>query len=176
MQLHLETDELNLLANILLERVGTISAQASSSGSPQSDGNLGQGPRFFDDILDKVLARDLRLDSDELEGVANLLRAQKRKLTEAIAHPAAGEREQVLLHARRKAVVAELNQQVVRAANRVALGMGKRIPNIVVRKVEVATQAERQFPIAGIVELPQHFGVTVAIVGELVIAVRRYAH
>jgi hypothetical protein len=87
MQLHLETDELNLLANILLERVGTISAQASSSGSPQSDGNLGQGPRFFDDILDKVLARDLRLDSDELEGVADLLRAQKRKLTEGIAHP-----------------------------------------------------------------------------------------
>jgi hypothetical protein len=74
MQLHLETDELNLLANILLERVGTISTQASSSGSPQSDGNLGQGPRFFDDILDKVLARDLRLDSDELEGVADLLR------------------------------------------------------------------------------------------------------
>ena len=88
-------------------------------------------------------------------------------------HPAAGEREQVLLHARRKAVVAKLDQQVVRAANRVALGMGKRIPNIVVREVEVATQAERQFPIAGIVELPQHFGVTVAIVGELVIAVRR---
>ncbi len=61
----------------------------------------------------------------------------------------------------------------MRAANRVALGMGKRIPNIVVREVEVATQAERQFPIAGIVELPQHFGVTVAIIGELVIAVRR---
>ena len=77
MQLHLETDELNLLANILLERVGTISAaQASSPGSVQSDRSRGQSPRFFDDILDKVLARDLRLDSDELEGVADLLRAQ----------------------------------------------------------------------------------------------------
>ena len=75
MQLHLETDELNLLANILLERVGTISAaQASSPGSVQSDRSRGQSPRFFDDILDKVLARDLRLDSDELEGVADLLR------------------------------------------------------------------------------------------------------
>jgi hypothetical protein len=51
--------------------------------------------------------------------------------------------------------------------------MGKRIPNIVVRKVEVATQTKRQFPIASIVEWPQHFGVTVAIVGELIIAVRR---
>lgn len=87
MQLHLETDELNLLANILLERVGTISAQASSAGSVQSDRSVGQSPRFFDDILDKVLARDLRLDSDELEGVADLLRAQKRTLTEGIAHP-----------------------------------------------------------------------------------------
>jgi hypothetical protein len=88
MQLHLETDELNLLANILLERVGTISAaQPSSSGSAQSDRSVGQSSRFFDDILDKVLARDLRLDSDELEGVADLLRAQKHKLTESIAHP-----------------------------------------------------------------------------------------
>ena len=88
MQLLLGTDELNLLANILLERVGTITvAQASSSGSAQSDRSIEQSPRFFDDVLDKVLARDLRLDSDELEGVADLLRAQKRKLKEDIAHP-----------------------------------------------------------------------------------------
>ncbi len=87
MQLHLETDELNLLANILLERVGAISAaQSSSSGGVQSDRSIEQSPRFFDDVLDKVLARDLRLDSDELEGVADLLRAQKPKLTESIAH------------------------------------------------------------------------------------------
>jgi len=44
--------------------------------------------------------------------------------------------------------------------------MGKRIPNIVVREVEVATRAERQFPIAGIVELPSILVVTVAIIGE----------
>jgi hypothetical protein len=87
MQLHLEPDELNLLANILLERVGTISAQAPSTGSVQSDRGIGQSPRFINDVLDKVLARDLRLDSDELEGVADLLRAQKRTLTEGIAHP-----------------------------------------------------------------------------------------
>ena len=87
MQLHLEPDELNLLANILLERVGTISAKAPSTGSVQSDRGIGQSPRFINDVLDKVLARDLRLDSDELEGVADLLRAQKRTLTEGIAHP-----------------------------------------------------------------------------------------
>ncbi len=88
MQLYLEPDELNLLTNILLERVGTIAAaQTSSSGSGQSQRGLGQSPRFFDDVLDKVLARDLRLDSDELEGVTDLLREQKRKLTESIAQP-----------------------------------------------------------------------------------------
>ena len=88
MQLLLGTDELNLLANILLERVSTISAaQAPSSGSVQTERGTGPSPRFFDDVLDKVLARDLRLDSDELEGVADLLRAQKLKLKEDIAHP-----------------------------------------------------------------------------------------
>ncbi len=88
MQLRLETDELNLLANILLEQLGTTSAtQASSSGSIQSDRSTGQSPRFFNDLLDKVLARDLRLDSGELEGVSDLLGAQKRKLAERIAHP-----------------------------------------------------------------------------------------
>ncbi|MGA3055883.1 MAG: hypothetical protein ABSD63_16885 [Candidatus Korobacteraceae bacterium] len=88
MQLHLEPDELNLLTNILLERVGTVStAQAPSSGSVQSDRGVGQSPRFINDVLDKVLARDLRLDSDELEEVADLLRAQKRTLTEGIAQP-----------------------------------------------------------------------------------------
>ena len=41
MQFHLETDELNFLANVLLE----------------------QDPRPYKELLDKVMARDLRLDS-----------------------------------------------------------------------------------------------------------------
>ena len=41
MQFHLETDELHLLANILLE----------------------QDPRQYNELLNKVLARDLRFDS-----------------------------------------------------------------------------------------------------------------
>jgi len=58
MQFHLETDELNLLANVLLE----------------------QDPRPYKELLDKVMARDLRLDSGELEQAGELLAAKKRSL------------------------------------------------------------------------------------------------
>ena len=51
MQFHLETDELKLLANVLLE----------------------QDPRQYNELLNKVMARDLRFDSGELEQTAELL-------------------------------------------------------------------------------------------------------
>ncbi len=62
MQFHLETGELNLLANVLLE----------------------QDPRPYQDLLNKVMARDLRLDADELEQAANLLAGKKRSLQDEI--------------------------------------------------------------------------------------------
>jgi hypothetical protein len=62
MQFHLETDELNLLANVLLE----------------------QDPRPYQELLNKVLARDLRLDGDELEQAADLLAGKKRSLQDEI--------------------------------------------------------------------------------------------
>ena len=46
---------------------------------------MGQGARCYDDLLDKVLVRDLQLDSDELEQVAELLGEQKRDLRHEIA-------------------------------------------------------------------------------------------
>jgi len=87
MQLHLETDELNLVANILMERIGKASAQATPSGGGQPGQRTRLGPQFYDGLLDKVLARDLRLDTDELEQMGEILSAQKRKLTEQIARP-----------------------------------------------------------------------------------------
>ncbi|MGA2002864.1 MAG: hypothetical protein ABSG70_05765 [Terriglobales bacterium] len=63
MQFHLETDELNLLANVLLE----------------------QDPGPYDEILNKVMARDLRLDADELEKAAAVLAAKKISLKDEIA-------------------------------------------------------------------------------------------
>jgi hypothetical protein len=85
MQFHFGMDELNLLADILRERVDTMSAQEPSAASVQGNGDIGQAARSYDDLLDRVLARDLRLDSDELEQVADLLSEQKRNLKNEIA-------------------------------------------------------------------------------------------
>jgi hypothetical protein len=63
MQLHLETDELKLLADILLE----------------------QDQRKYADLVDKVLGHDLRLDTDELEQTADLLAAEERRMKGVIA-------------------------------------------------------------------------------------------
>ena len=63
MQLHLEIDELNLLANLLIQR-----------SSPQNE-----------KLLEMVLTRNLRFDSDELEALADLLAAERRTLKDEIA-------------------------------------------------------------------------------------------
>ncbi len=68
MQLHLETNELNLLANLLMQHT-----------SPQND-----------KLLEMVLARDLRFDSDELQATAVLLAAEKKCLKEAITQESDG--------------------------------------------------------------------------------------
>jgi hypothetical protein len=68
MQFHLEPDELKLLANVLLE----------------------QDPRQYNELLNKVMARDLRFDSGELEQTAELLAGKKRSLKNEIAQPPNG--------------------------------------------------------------------------------------
>jgi DNA-binding transcriptional MerR regulator len=86
LQLHLNPDELNLLADTLLERVGMILAEKSSAASVQGNEDRDQAVRRYDHLLlDKVLARDLRLDSDELEQVTDLFREQKCDLDDEIA-------------------------------------------------------------------------------------------
>lgn len=63
MQFHLEADELKLLADVLLE----------------------QDPQQYNELLNKVMTRDLRFDSGELEQSAELLASKKRSLKEEIA-------------------------------------------------------------------------------------------
>jgi len=62
MQFHLATDELNLLANVLLE----------------------QDPGQYKELLDKVMARDMRLDAGELEQASELLAGKKKNLKDEI--------------------------------------------------------------------------------------------
>lgn len=85
MQFHLETDELNLLANVMLEQVSATSAQASSASRLKLDGNLEQDRLRYNKLLDMVLTRDLRFDADELEQVADLLAAEKCRVRDEIA-------------------------------------------------------------------------------------------
>jgi hypothetical protein len=82
MQLHLETDELDLIANILLQREGQLSRlsqQEVSSTQPGVDLKL------CEELLDRVLARDTEFDSDELEQLAELLAAEKDAMNKSPA-------------------------------------------------------------------------------------------
>jgi len=63
MQFHLEPEERKLLADLLLEQ------------------KVGK----YNQILNKVLDRDLRFDVDELEQTADLLAAKKRSLSDELA-------------------------------------------------------------------------------------------
>jgi len=63
MQFHLEKDELNLLANFLLE----------------------EDPEKYGEIFDKVMAGNMRFDAGELEDMGELLTAKKLKLNQEIA-------------------------------------------------------------------------------------------
>jgi len=63
MQLHLEAEELKLLADLLLE----------------------QDHHVYADLVEKVLARDLRFDSDQLEQTADLLAAREHGLKRELA-------------------------------------------------------------------------------------------
>jgi len=66
MQFHLETDELNLLANVLLE----------------------EDLHRYDEILNKVMAHDLRFDAGELEDTAEVLTRKKNNLHDELSRQA----------------------------------------------------------------------------------------
>jgi hypothetical protein len=85
MQLYLEVDQLNLLANILLERVCEMSVQTPSGIGLNSEPDTQQNLRRLNELLDKVLARNLKFDSDELEQLADLLSDKKIRIKSQIA-------------------------------------------------------------------------------------------
>jgi len=79
MQLHLGTDELDLIANILLEHQGHATSEGESSPS------LPRGSQeTCEDLLEKVLARNTELDAEELQQLADILADQRGVLKQRI--------------------------------------------------------------------------------------------
>lgn len=72
MQCHLEANELNLLADLLLERIGVACSSSYERGVCNA-------------LLEKVLARDLRFDSEEFDEAARLLNERRTLLREQVA-------------------------------------------------------------------------------------------
>ncbi len=85
MQLYLKSDEWHLLADILLKRVDTMPAPISPAGSDVELNNDFRSLRPCDHLLEKVLARDLRLDSELTELMADFLFQEEQELNEVLA-------------------------------------------------------------------------------------------
>jgi len=83
MQLFLDTDQLDFIANILLEREARMSTTPENAAlqRPASPQKLSD----YEELLDKILARNMEFDSDELEQLADILAAEKRDLKENIS-------------------------------------------------------------------------------------------
>ncbi len=71
MQLQLETDELDLIANVLLEREAT---------------QTGTEFEMCEELLDRIVARDMEFDSDELQQLADILAEYQHRLQDAVVH------------------------------------------------------------------------------------------
>ena len=82
MQLHLETDELDLIANILLAREGQLSEGLQPSVSST---HPGVDLKLCEELLDRILARDMEFDSDELEQLAEILSTEKDAMSKITA-------------------------------------------------------------------------------------------
>lgn len=87
MQLYLETDELELIANILLQREVQLS---SSSQRSVAGVHPGLDLKLCEELLDKVLARDMRFDFDELEQLAEILAGEKDAINKLVTQAESG--------------------------------------------------------------------------------------
>ncbi|HUI83724.1 MAG TPA: hypothetical protein VL240_05845 [Candidatus Binatia bacterium] len=86
MQLLLNTAELNIVADVLLtEQSSRASAAAGEAAGIQAQREMAQRSRADDELLNKILVRDLRLDSGELLRLGDLLATRKRELKDEIA-------------------------------------------------------------------------------------------
>jgi hypothetical protein len=84
MQLCLQTADLELIANVLLECEGRIMAAPCLNRAESAH------MRSFEILLERVLARDTRFDYDELDQLLAILTEHKRQITNEIAYQLRG--------------------------------------------------------------------------------------
>ena len=96
MQLHLDTAELDLIADVLLQSEAQVSSPQASEASP--NGQKAPDSGIYEELLDNVLARNMEFDSDELEQLADILARQKRAVYDAMVHASDGSAKAQLQH------------------------------------------------------------------------------
>src|SRR5664279_2859049 len=87
-------------------------------------------------------------------------------------HSSAGQLEEVLVGVRRDPVIAELDQQVSRPIDGVARRVLNGIGNVLVREVEVTSNAELNASAGSLPQLGKHAFIALSVVGKFVVAVR----
>jgi hypothetical protein len=89
MQLCLETADMDLIANILLERereiLSSFTPRHAEPGTTTSNVNMS----MCEEILERLLARDTAFDSDELDQLALILAEEERLLKARITRESA---------------------------------------------------------------------------------------
>jgi hypothetical protein len=92
MQLQLQSGELDVIANILLERESLSAASASES----PDLRAGTDLKMCEELLEKILARNTELDSDEMQRLADILADYEHMLKQALSRETQPERKGIL--------------------------------------------------------------------------------
>jgi len=81
MQLQLEVGELDVIADVLMERESA--SAAISSKDPHACSGLDS--KICEELLGKILARDTELDSEQMQQLADILSDYERTLKHALA-------------------------------------------------------------------------------------------
>jgi len=86
MKLYFTGAEFQALANILLEASCARQAERDAAGDAQPQAALQRRLRVTEDLVAKILAKDLQFDFDELDELVDIMKGKKRNLGAEIAH------------------------------------------------------------------------------------------
>jgi hypothetical protein len=92
MQLELHSSELDVIANILLERESLYAAEASADPGARCGTEL----KICEELLEKILARNTELDSDEMQQLADILADYEHMLKQSLARESQPEKKGIV--------------------------------------------------------------------------------